>query len=318
MANPAEETLYLLTEYYHHNPQPLLSALSDDCCWISPMEQVFLGAETIRGQFSGGLLSPVFHLKDAKFCQIGSGSSDQITVYGEYYAYSDLDSEMLLAERQRITFCYRRENGVWLLYHMHVSMPWSQVSGNEVFPDQISRQTYEYLQECIETQKKQIETQTAILERLSFEDNQTGLYNRNKFIQESEHYKNIALNQLGIACLDLNGLKKINDQQGHAAGDRLICRTAHHMKQAFPGKAYRIGGDEFVIMDYEMDEMDFRAAVTSIKKSLADEQISISIGISWHSSQCDVGAQIEEADHLMYQEKHLYHCSSEYNSSETK
>lgn len=41
-----------------------------------------------------------------------AGGPDQITVYSEYDAYG-LQSEMLLAERQRITFCYRREASGW-------------------------------------------------------------------------------------------------------------------------------------------------------------------------------------------------------------
>lgn len=303
MENPADETFYLLTEYYHHNPQPLLSVLSDDCCWISPMDQIFLGAETIRAQFADGILSPIFHLIDPKFHQMNSSSPDMITVYGEYYAKSDLESKMLLSERQRITFCYRKENNTWLLYHMHVSNPWSQVSGDEVFPDQISRQTYDYLQECIEEQKKQIETQTAILKRLSFEDNLTKLFNRNKFIQASEYYKKTGMQQLGIVYFDLDGLKTINDQLGHSAGDRLISRVAHLIRQEFDGKAYRIGGDEFLVMDTESDETTFLSAIASIRKNFSDEQIQISIGYSWRNSQCDIDNQFDEADHLMYVEK---------------
>lgn len=267
------------------------------------MELIFVGAETIRAQFAGGMISPVFHLKEPKFYQINSGNTDQITVYGEYFAYSDLASKMLLSERQRVTFCYRRENNEWRIYHMHVSNPWSQVSGNEIFPDQISQQTYEYLQECIDAQKKQIETQTAILERLSFEDDLTKLYNRNKFIQTSEHYKTTGLTHLGIASFDLNKLKEVNDRFGHSAGDKLICRTAHIIKQAFNGKTYRLGGDEFVVMDADLDKASFFEAVTSVKNQLSEEEISISAGISWRSSLCNIDEQLDEADLFMYQEK---------------
>lgn len=313
MTHPAEETLYLLTEYYHHNLQPLFSVLADDCCWISPADQLIQGAEAIRGIFDLGMRMPVFHLKDAQFCQMPSGSPDQITVYGVYDAYSDLDNEMLLAAHQRVTFCYRREADGWKLYHMHVSNPWSQVSGDEVFPDEISRETYEYLQECIAAQKAQIEEQTALLERLSFEDDLTGLFNRNKFIQVSEHYKQAGLTRLGIASFDLNGLKAVNDQLGHVAGDQLICRTAYHIKQTFGGKAYRLGGDEFVVMDVDAEEADFYAAVASVKEHLSEEQISVSVGLSWHAAPCDMAAQFEEADRLMYQEKKQYHSDSAHD-----
>lgn len=50
--------------------------------------------------------------------------------------------------------------------------------------------------------------------------------------------------------MDLNGLKKVNDSYGHAAGDELICAAADCMKNSFSeyGKVYRIGGDEFVVV----------------------------------------------------------------------
>lgn len=232
-----------------------------------------------------------------------SGSLDQITVYGTYGTYSDLDHEMLLAARQRVTFCYHRETDGWKRYHMHVSNPWSQVSGDEVFPDEISRETYEYLQECIAAQKAQIEEQTALLERLSFEDDLTGLFNRNRYNQVAKHYEQAGLDRLGVACFDLNGLKSVNDHLCHVAGDQLIRRSAHLIKQCFPGKTYRFGGDEFVVIDAEADEDAFLAALDVAKQQLDAEQIGISVGVSWRAAPCDMEAQLDEADRRMYQER---------------
>ena len=82
-----------------------------------------------------------------------------------------------------------------------------------------------------------------ILEELSFGDTLTGLYNRNKFNQVLEGHLRNPLKQVGVAYFDLNGLKRMNDQFGHEAGDRLIKNTAHNIQQIFRKKAYRIGGD---------------------------------------------------------------------------
>lgn len=50
------------------------------------------------------------------------------------------------------------------------------------------------------------------------------------------------------ASIDVNGLKVVNDEIGHAAGDELIKGAADCMTKAFAsyGKVYRTGGDEFV------------------------------------------------------------------------
>lgn len=316
MKQPAEETLYLLQEYYQQNVEPLLSVLSDDCCWISPSEKIANGAAAIRAEFADGILFPVCHLDKAHFYQLESGNPDQITVYGDYRVHTDLNSQMVLAERQRITFCYRREADGWRLYHMHVSNLWSQLAEGEVFPAEVSRQTYEYLQECIVEQKKQIERQTAMLERLSFEDTLTGLFNRNKFNQMVEYYQNNPPKQLGVACFDLNGLKPVNDQLGHAAGDTIICRMAWQLKAAFDGKAYRIGGDEFVIIDDKTAENQFRNGIAALRQRFAQEQISVSIGLSWRDSACSITKQFDEADRLMYYEKAQFYQNHDRRSEQ--
>lgn len=59
------------------------------------------------------------------------------------------------------------------------------------FPTQMGRHTYEYLHKCIEEQKSKIEDQTKLLEKLSFRDLLSGLFNRHKFnldMQDIEEY----------------------------------------------------------------------------------------------------------------------------------
>ena len=58
--------------------------------------------------------------------------------------------------------------------------------------------------------------------KLSFFDMLTGLYNRNRYIERLEAYKQVQDQQIGAIYIDLNGLKKVNDEQGHRAGDELI------------------------------------------------------------------------------------------------
>ena len=54
----------------------------------------------------------------------------------------------------------------------------------------------------------------------------TGLYNRNRYIERLEATDRVQDQQIGAIYIDLNGLKKVNDEQGHRAGDELIVRAA--------------------------------------------------------------------------------------------
>ena len=153
---------------------------------------------------------------------------------------------------------------------------------------------------------KQMELQ-AILERKSFEDSLTGLFNRNKFNQLM-HRGSSAFKQLGIAYFDVNGLKTVNDQSGHSAGDTLLRRVALHINKKFNQKAYRIGGDEFVVIDDSMDETSFINAVSFICKEMNRDKISISVGFSWRCSpSCNLKEQYDEADKLMYKDKAAFY-----------
>ena len=110
-----------------------------------------------------------------------------------------------------------------------------------------------------------------------------------------------------IASIDLHALKKVNDQMGHSAGDSLICHTADHIARVFPGKCYRIGGDEFVVIDTELEESAFRKAIATMKENMAQEGISVSVGISWRCSRCNIKEQFDEADRQMYQTKATFY-----------
>lgn len=97
------------------------------------------------------------------------------------------------------------------------------------------------------------------LEELANQDNLTGLLNRHRLDAEYERLQNLARGigkPLLVVAWDLDGLKQINDQQGHAAGDAYICNFArtlqahvrHRSDARFGDAAFRVGGDEFVSM----------------------------------------------------------------------
>ena len=198
--------------------------------------------------------------------------------------------------------------------HIHVSNPYDEMVEDDIgFPVKMAQQSYQYLQERVAEQKKKIAEQTQELKRLSYEDSLTGLYNRNKFNQDLNIEQGPNQFGIGAACFDLNGLKEVNDRNGHRAGDILICRAAECLKKGFEGKAYRIGGDEFVVIDNTLAEDDFKAAVYAVQKTMEHDGISCSVGISWRNSQYNIREQIDEADRFMYEQKREFYCQRQHD-----
>lgn len=96
----------------------------------------------------------------------------------------------------------------------------------------------------------------------AFIDSLTNCYNRNYFNKVMSENDNADLNHKKIALIfiDINDLKKTNDELGHDAGDRLIRETADFLRLNFRKKfdtVIRLGGDEFVVICYNYRENDF-------------------------------------------------------------
>ena len=152
------------------------------------------------------------------------------------------------------------------------------------------------------------------LHRLSFEDSLTEVYNRNKFNNDIEEYENKPVEEIGIAYFDLNGLKGINDTEGHEAGDRFIKNAANGINSIFPDNTYRIGGDEFVVISAPVKKELFEENVLKAIRILNEKGISVSYGTSWEESSKKIEKQLSTADNLMYKNKLLYYRKSEKNT----
>lgn len=143
-----------------------------------------------------------------------------------------------------------------------------------------------------------------LLSHLSYYDTLTSFYNRNRYIEDIAALSRFQ-GTVGIVFLDVNGLKELNDQRGHAFGDRVLIQCAHKMRECFKeADYYRIGGDEFVIICLDIDEASFLKNVDAVRGSFAsDEFCHAAIGAQWASLPGDVEAIIAEADAKMYDDK---------------
>ncbi len=135
----------------------------------------------------------------------------------------------------------------------------------------------------------------------------TGLLNRQAF------YSDISTDPEDISALvsiDMNGLKTINDNEGHLAGDKAISTIASCFLKATKRRqlVYRIGGDEFVIVCRKISEDDVIKLAKRIHELVNATQYSCSVGYSYsYDGKKSIDELLSESDANMYYEKQLYY-----------
>jgi diguanylate cyclase (GGDEF)-like protein len=142
---------------------------------------------------------------------------------------------------------------------------------------------------------------------MSYWDELTSLYNRNKYMQLLIAHRHQVLEKVGVAYLDLNGLKTLNDQKGHETGDALICTAARIINGIYPENTYRIGGDEFVVLELDVEENVFKEKIRLLRNEMQRQKVSVSIGALWKEHCEDLDELLKEADRRMYEEKNLHY-----------
>lgn len=157
--------------------------------------------------------------------------------------------------------------------------------------------------------------QTELMEKLAFNDGLTGMYNRLAFTRDENEIKEKKSGKYVLIQLDINFLKLVNDNYGHAEGDRFIITAANIISESFGkfGKCYRIGGDEFfAILDGKHCEEDYEKAQKLFEegvKGVNDRNefvvpLCIAHGKSIYiPGENDFDEAEKEADTLMYERK---------------
>ena len=155
-----------------------------------------------------------------------------------------------------------------------------------------------------------------IMEDLAYKDGLTGLMNRLAYNREIER-AGMSEEPVAFIMLDMNYLKRVNDELGHDMGDRYILKVAEFMNAVFAGddKCFRIGGDEFFVMGkYSQndprlyDKRDaFKAMVEEFNKTSGNNiPLSIAYGHAvFIPGKSNIEDVIREADKRMYKMKVL-------------
>lgn len=167
---------------------------------------------------------------------------------------------------------------------------------------------------------------TALKNEIIFTDCLTGLYNR--VYLEFLHKRACNKKDCWVSgiMIDLNGFKQINDNYGHAEGDRALCIVADLLRKSFSeyGVAIRFAGDEFVIMLNTTDDQLIQKIIKSAKKDFVTEnekndkpyQLSASMGYAIiNLSNESIDDFMNRIDEQMYQDKMKYYEHNERRNS---
>ena len=145
--------------------------------------------------------------------------------------------------------------------------------------------------------------------QLTSKDELTGLLNRESFYSDAKSkMKSIT----GVATIDMNGLKTLNDTKGHDAGDLGLKTISSVIKRHtdYNSRGYRVGGDEFLLLFTNKQENDVLSVCKIIKEEVEKEGFSVSIGYTT-SKKKSIDAMIKESDTMMYNDKAEYYKTHE-------
>lgn len=157
-----------------------------------------------------------------------------------------------------------------------------------------------------------------ILHRLSYHDLLTNALNRNAFMDVLSQFRPGQYASAGIIYIDINGMKEINDFYGHHQGDKILITTVVKVFNLFkPDELFRIGGDEFVIITYDLTETDFYEKFNLLRNIFCEKTnlpFSIATGSCWVKSPSDLNSLLQQADSAMYADKKKFYYGKEKTS----
>ena len=165
------------------------------------------------------------------------------------------------------------------------------------------------------TSQKQME---ATLRRLSLVDELTGVYNRRGFMSLAESHLAVAIRrhrELLLVFADVDSLKSINDQYGHAAGDQVLRDAAAVLRRTYRSADIiaRLGGDEFTAFPVEAAKECAEMLVDRLQQNVAAHNrenprpyaLALSVGVGrFDPARCPTIEQLlSEADRQQYAQK---------------
>ncbi|HET7050404.1 MAG TPA: PAS domain S-box protein [Solirubrobacteraceae bacterium] len=283
-------------------------------------EQALAEAEDrFRSAFDNAPIGMALVAPDGRFIKVNRALCD-LTGYSETHLLTrsfqaithpdDLDADLahvqdVLADRRRT---YQMEKRY---YHADGHIIWVTLSVSLV-RDAGGEPLYFISQiEDISSRKQReraLETQAARLAVIAATDQLTGLSTRRAWdlaIADRTSHPDEGLERFGIALIDLDALKEINDTRGHHAGDQALVAMASALRTVVRDEdlVARIGGDEFAVLIPSVSA-EAMLALTGRILAVLPENLSASAGVAtWDGSESPVELQ-HRADRALYAAKH--------------
>lgn len=147
---------------------------------------------------------------------------------------------------------------------------------------------------------------------LSSTDLLTGVMNRNAMnnrIMDHDNGINMIKKPYAVFFIDVNGLKTVNDTNGHIAGDNLLKDVAVTMKEHFEkGEIYRVGGDEFMVIAESVSIREFDSLEKNLRKDCERPgRAHYAVGSCFSEETDDIKKAMQIADTRMYEDKEKYY-----------
>ncbi len=233
----------------------------------------------------------------------------------KFLDFFDVEHLRSLPEDENFSIEYRRR--------FHGKENWFRATINIFRLDEYTDKWMYVLVYDIDTVKRR----ELMLEQMAATDALTGLYNRVRSLELMQQYIEANSNRpCVVAYLDLDNFKSVNDTLGHAAGDRLLICVAEAMRHYFGKDAVlgRIGGDEFILMCYDVDKSCAGSMMEGFvnyvgnkcHEACPDIGVTVSLGYVLHPDfGSDVAVLANLADKALYLAKrHGKNMAVEYQS----
>ena len=168
----------------------------------------------------------------------------------------------------------------------------------------LMRAIVQYIPQAIALQKMQKQQ-----EYLSYHDDLTGLLNRNSLVHYFDTVDEKKLKSIGALSVDINGLKNFNKEFGRDYGDEVVIRVGEVLEEYFhSGEAYRLTGDEYLVLVENTSYQDFTKQVHAVHTKLDNISLGlVSIGYAWEKIDIEVDKLVNNAEVMMREEKRKYY-----------
>lgn len=142
-------------------------------------------------------------------------------------------------------------------------------------------------------------------------DTMTGLKNRNAYQKNLESYEKRSKKHLCCIYIDVNGLHDMNNNFGHASGDKMLSCVGDMVRELFGFEdSYRTGGDEFVVLCTDLEESMVRERLQTLQTNLEKQEYFVSVGFAFLENGQHLQQMIETAESRMYEAKKAFYAGS--------